>query len=523
MFRKSAVMTALLLATLSAQVFALGLGDIDMRSALNQPMDAVIELTSATAADIDDINVSLASLDDHSRAGLFKAAILADFRFTIEKNAAGMPVVRIRSDSLVREPYLEFMLELDWSRGRLLRQYTVLVDPPVIMPATPAVPVAPVTRQAAPAPRPVTRPPVAEPVRQPVAAPTTVDVAPAPETGDYGPIRRSETLWSIAEQIRPDREISIEQVMLALQRANPHAFEGNNINRLRRGVTLTVPSRDDILSMTSRAARAESQRQFKEWKTARARPAAPAAEAAPEAEASAAEQAEVEASAAGAVDEMQGESRLQLVAPETDAVSGDALPGVPATGDAVSGEKEIQQQLALATEEVVAERAQSRELQSRVGELEEQITTMKRLLELKDDELARLQQTLGADENLPGDESVAVVKDIMSDAAGEGEAGVEESAEAAETAGTGVTGLKDQEIPFPISRQQSTDQHQITRYTLKDPATPGRFTLRHSLDSRAIYQLLVTLPHVLHRGHRGGLGRTDQLHCQVAFDGLPVG
>lgn len=444
MFRKSAVMTALLLATLSAQVFALGLGDIDMRSALNQPMDAVIELTSATAADIDDINVSLASLDDHSRAGLFKAAILADFRFTIEKNAAGMPVVRIRSDSLVREPYLEFMLELDWSRGRLLRQYTVLVDPPVIMPATPAVPVAPVTRQAAPAPRPVTRPPVAEPVRQPVAAPTTVDVAPAPETGDYGPIRRSETLWSIAEQIRPDREISIEQVMLALQRANPHAFEGNNINRLRRGVTLTVPSRDDILSMTSRAARAESQRQFKEWKTARARPAAPAAEAAPEAEASAAEQAEVEASAAGAVDEMQGESRLQLVAPETDAVSGDALPGVPATGDAVSGEKEIQQQLALATEEVVAERAQSRELQSRVGELEEQITTMKRLLELKDDELARLQQTLGADENLPGDESVAVVKDIMSDAAGEGEAGVEESAEAAETAGTGVTGLKDQ-------------------------------------------------------------------------------
>ncbi len=257
MFRKTAVVTALLLATLSAQVFALGLGDIDMRSALNQPMDAVIELTSASAADIDDIDVSLASLDDHARAGLSKAAILADFRFTIEKNAAGKPVVRISSDSLVREPYLEFMLELDWSRGRLLRQYTVLVDPPVTMPATPAVPVAPVTR-AAPAPRPVTRPPVATPVQQPVAAPATVNVAPAPVTGDYGPIRRSETLWSIAERVRPDREISIEQVMLALQRANPHAFDGNNINRLRRGVTLTVPTRDDILSMSSRAARAES-------------------------------------------------------------------------------------------------------------------------------------------------------------------------------------------------------------------------------------------------------------------------
>ena len=267
-----AVVTALLLATLSAQVFALGLGDIDMRSALNQPMDAVIVLTSASAADIDDIKVSLASLDDHARAGLSKAAVLTDFRFTVEKNAAGKPVVRISSDSLVREPYLEFMLELDWSRGRLLRQYTVLVDPPVTMPATPAVPVAPVTRQAAPAPRPVTRPPVATPVQRPVAAPTTVDVAPTPVTGDYGPIRRSETLWSIAERVRPDREISIEQVMLALQRANPHAFDGNNINRLRRGVTLTVPTRDDILSMSSRAARAESRRQFEEWKTCKRSP-----------------------------------------------------------------------------------------------------------------------------------------------------------------------------------------------------------------------------------------------------------
>ncbi|MBT8121698.1 MAG: hypothetical protein KJO10_04100, partial [Gammaproteobacteria bacterium] len=141
-----------------------------------------------------------------------------------------------------------------------------------------------------------------------------------------------------------------------------------------------------------------------------------------------------------------------LVAPETDAVSGDALPGVPATGEAAPGEQGVRQQLALATEEVVAERAQSRELQSRVGELEEQITTMKRLLELKDDELARLQQTLGAEEGLPEEESLAVVEDIMSDTAGEVASGVEESAEAeseaatvvAETAETDATGLTDQ-------------------------------------------------------------------------------
>ena len=155
MFRKSVVAAAIFMASASTQLYALGLGDIDMRSALNQPMDAVIELTSATTADIEDIEVSLASLQDHARAGLSKAAILADFRFTVEKNAAGRPVVRVTSNSLVREPYLEFLLELDWSRGRLLRQYTVLVDPPVTMPAAePVVPATPVSRAATPAPAP---------------------------------------------------------------------------------------------------------------------------------------------------------------------------------------------------------------------------------------------------------------------------------------------------------------------------------------------------------------------------------
>ena len=164
MFRQTVHVAAMLLILVTPRAFALGMGDIDMRSALNQPMDAVIELTSASTTNLDDIKVSLASLEAHNRTGMTKAAILADFKFTVEKNAAGKAVIRISSDQLVREPYLEFLLEMDWPRGRLLRQYTVLVDPPVTMPAEAPTPAAPVSRAAAPAPAP--RSPAPAPVRR---------------------------------------------------------------------------------------------------------------------------------------------------------------------------------------------------------------------------------------------------------------------------------------------------------------------------------------------------------------------
>ena len=388
MFRQTVLTAAMLLVLASPRAFALGMGDIDMRSALNQPMDAVIELTSANTTNLDDIRVSLASLEAHKRTGMTKAAILADFKFTVEKNAAGKAVIRISSDTLVREPYLEFLLELDWPRGRLLRQYTVLVDPPVTMPAAAPTPAAPVRRA-------VTAPATAS------APPPSVSAPVQPTADSYGPVRRNETLWSIASQLRPDDGVSIEQVMLALQRANPQAFEGGNINRLQQGVTLDVPSREDMVSISRREASAESSRQYAEWQESRGQPSSVAATQ-PDAAADETDTAASETGSTAADDatRMATETRLQLTAPEADAVTGAAVPGDPLSGEPSDDPETLQQQLTLAAEEVAAERAQSQELQSQVSELEEQITTMQRLLELKDNELARLQQTLG-EEPLP--------------------------------------------------------------------------------------------------------------------------
>ena len=386
MFRKMAVLAALLVLT-APRLFALGLGEINMQSALNQPMQAVINLTSSAGTPIETIKVSLASLEAHQRAGLTKAAVLANFKFTVEQAQSGNAVVRVTSTDPVREPYLEFLLQLDWPNGRLLRQYTVLIDPPVTMPATPAVPPAPVaqaaTRPATPAPVRQPRPPVA----RPSAAPATVTVAPA-ATDEYGPIRRSETLWSIAERVRPDNGITMHQMMLALLRANPEAFLNGNMNQLRAGSTLKVPERDEIVAFSAREALAETRRQYNEWKSdSEATETSPAAEAPDAGVVPATAQADA------------ARARLQLVAPEGDAVEGAAMPGDPETASGKSGSvADLTQQLALATEEAEAGKAQSRELQSRVDELEEQIETMKRLLELKDNALAGLQnEVAGAD------------------------------------------------------------------------------------------------------------------------------
>jgi pilus assembly protein FimV len=427
MFRKSAVAAALLLVSVVSDSFALGLGEIDMQSALNQPMRAVIDLTSAAGTDLSQVKVSIASAEAHQRAGLTRSRVLGNFRFKVEADDRGQAVIRISSTDTIHEPFLEFMLELSWPNGRLMRQYTVLVDPPLTMPAAPAIPATPVssTLQATPI--------AAEPARRstasrPVTTTTRAPAASSPggySASSYGPVKRSETLWTIARQVRPDSGISMEQMMLALQRANPGAFLNNNINNLMAGATLTIPSREEIVSISAREARDEANRQNQAWKTGTTTTADVAAEETAK-ETPVAEAAPAVAAAEEPAPDVMTESRLQLTAPEDDTVQAAATAGDPQADATESGSSNIEQQLALATESAEANRAQSEELQSRVTELEEQLQTMKRLLELKDDELASMQNQQAA---AVAEETPTPAEAEVDAAAGPEEAGT--SAEAA--------------------------------------------------------------------------------------------
>ena len=391
MLKKSAVAAALFFIAVSSNVVAMGLGAIDMQSGLNQPMNAVINLTSASGTDLSDIKVSIASKEAHDRTGLSKNRILSDFSFTVERDNRGNTFIRVTSTDTVHEPFIEFLLELQWPNGRLLREYTVLVDPPVMMPATPATPVAPVRR----APAPVAQAPVRQSrptSSRPVTAP--VRTAAAPSANSYGPVRRNETLWDIAKRTRPGNDISVDQMMHALLRENPRAFVNNNINRLKAGATLNIPDRNTIAAITASEAIAESRRQAQEWQDGKTAPVQESEPVAP-------------ADESVAEPEVTTDSRLQLTAPEDEAVTGAAT---ASTGDPLSAEgqtaTEMSKQLALASEEAEASKAESQELQSRVSDLEKQVETMKRLLELKDDALAGMQDQVVADEQAEMPETV---------------------------------------------------------------------------------------------------------------------
>ena len=136
--RKLATAAAVGLALASNGAFALGLGDIDMQSALNQPMNAEIPLTAVQAGELDGMIVQLADEDAFARAGIERSSVLTDLRFSVDRSGA-RPVIRVTSPRAVTEPFLNFLLEVDWPQGRMVREYTVLLDPPVFMTQGPSV------------------------------------------------------------------------------------------------------------------------------------------------------------------------------------------------------------------------------------------------------------------------------------------------------------------------------------------------------------------------------------------------
>jgi pilus assembly protein FimV len=279
---------------LASQAWALGLGDIRLSSALNEPLRAEIELLAATPEELNNLTIQLASQETFQRYDLERPLFLTRVQFQIVKSGrADGNVVRITSSEPVTEPFITFLVEAAWSRGRLLREYTLLLDPPTFAPPPATQATQPVTAptRAAPAdsgqiqrqapqqeapPPPPARPPVQAPVRQPVqstppsqpetAAPTpTPAEAPAatfePDDSFGQPefdttaggdllIQRGDTLWGITQRVRPDSRLTINQTMLAIYEANPEAFEGN-INRMKAGASLRIPSADDIFRIDS--------------------------------------------------------------------------------------------------------------------------------------------------------------------------------------------------------------------------------------------------------------------------------
>lgn len=382
MKRRVAYASALVLLWQAPMVWALGLGDVELRSNLHEPLEVRIELVSPRADDLDNLQVGLAATEHFERHGLERRALHGELEFEVIEDG-GRHYVQITTHDPVQEPHLSFLVEADWPSGRLLREYTLLIDPPAFGPGEAEAGESPVVEgdaeEVAPDPEPQPEPasePTAEPEPEPEPEPSPEPVAEEtdpvaqaePQTGRYGPVERNQTLWEIADRLRPEG-VSVNQMMLALFEANPAAFE-DNINYLHQDAVLRVPERAEIERIGATAATSEVREHNEEWRAQTRVAEAPEAE--PE------------------------EDELRLVAPGDEE---DEAEGVGVGTEEYQEEiAELESELDTVRDERDRAEEDAGELEQRVGELESELEEMRSLVELRDEQLAELQRQLPEDE-----------------------------------------------------------------------------------------------------------------------------
>ncbi|AXO87708.1 peptidoglycan-binding protein [Pseudomonas parafulva] len=327
--RKLVLAIAAASALSSGMANALGLGELTLKSAQNQPLDAEIELLDVRDLTPAEVAPSLAPAEEFAKAGVTLPAYLQDLSFTPVINPNGRSVLRVTSSKPLPEPVIKFLVQVMWPQGRLLRDYSVALDAP----------------QAA------------------TAAPAQGTVNPATTAGSYT-TRQRDTLWQIAA--RNTQGGSIQQTMLAIQALNPDAFIGNNINQLKTGQVLRLPDQQQIRAIPQGEAIREVAEQYAAWREGR--------RLGPRAR-------QLDATRRGAADAApariaQGDN-LRLVSPNNQGAANDA--------------KALSDKLAVAQESLDTSRRDNEELQSRMTDLQSQLDKLQRLIELKNDQLARLQ------------------------------------------------------------------------------------------------------------------------------------
>ncbi|HXF17741.1 MAG TPA: FimV/HubP family polar landmark protein [Burkholderiales bacterium] len=410
-------------------------------SALGEPLKAEVELV-AEKNEIGSLAVRLANREAFERAGLTYTSLVAGIKATVEKRGSGEPYVQLVSTQPITEPFVDLLIELTWSSGRISREFTALLDPPAVIAerqkqnaAAPEVRAAPKTQQAdavaVPPPSETTKPEVPKPeVSQPEAEKTeapqaTSSAQPVPETAPapppasappapvetiggsqptlfgegsalpsgahsaamadaYGPVRSGDTLGKIALATKPP-EFTLEQMLVLLTRNNPRAFSGKNMNRLKTGKILHLPTSDELASLSPAEASKEVKIQARDWRAYREQLAASAAQSMPadqQAEQSAAGKVGASTQEKAASPAEQPKEVLKLSKNEPSA-------GVPGSDAKASA------RIRALEEEVVAREKAVKESDSRVAKLEKQITDLKALLEMKSKSMADQQKPPG--------------------------------------------------------------------------------------------------------------------------------
>lgn len=408
-----AAAAALLLSVLSFAAQAAGLGRLTVLSSLGQPFRGEIDLVSVKKEELASLTARIASPDAFRQADLPFTAYVSNLKLAVEKRPNGDLYVKVSAAQPLNEPFIDFLVELAWTSGRLVRSYTALVDPPAVgdeksdtaqaepaaaAPAPAAEPASkaaePATEVKASAPPAVEAAPLpAEPKSEPAPAPAEAAApAPAPAKAaasegisDYK-VKRGDTLAKIARANRP-ADVSLEQMLVLLYRDNPDAFDGKNMNRLRAGRVLRLPDATEVGSVSADEARKEVKVQAANWNAYREKlaAAAPALEEAPS-----------RASAGKVTTKVEEKAAPSLEPPKEVLKLSKGEPAKAGAAPAAKDGKASQDQVRALEEEVASKGKAVADANERIAQLEKQIKDMQALVEMKSKGMADLQKAAPA-------------------------------------------------------------------------------------------------------------------------------
>ncbi len=336
--------------------YPLGLGKLTVESYVGQPLVARIELLSPNKEDLDSLSAKIADPSLYRQNNLQYQGVLSRSRVTLERGPGDTAFLKVTSGTPVTEPYLDLLVDVNWASGRVVRDYTFLLDPPGSV-APPVEPITPLRAGSAP------------PAERPQSARPTA-AAPAPSgQGDSYEVKRGDTLSKIAKEYKPET-VTLDQMLVALFKSNSNAFDGANMNRLRSGAIISIPNAVEASAESAQEATKVVRVQAADWRTYRDRVAG----AAPMAD-------EGANRAAGGKIGTAVQERTPAAQPGADQlrVSKDAGTG---KGSGVA-------------ETNAAQAAQLREAQSRIADLEKTLKDLQRAIELKNQTMAQLQTQAG--------------------------------------------------------------------------------------------------------------------------------
>jgi len=389
---KGGIAIALLLG-IAAVAQAAGLGKLTVTSALGQPLNAEIDLVSLQQGEAEALNARVAPPEAYRDARIEYGGSLRLLRFAVEKRANGQSFVKVTSVGPINEPFLDVLIEVSWPQGRVMREYPILLDPPGYAQGNASPPAVAASPPPTTTARVESTPPAATPAAT-SSEPTTSSVAPsgspsastempASSGGEgtqagsdtYGPVQKGETLRKIAEQVKPST-VSMEQMLVSLYRQNQQAFSGNNMNRLKAGQILKVPTADEAAAVEQKEANKEIRTQVADWKSYRENVAGGVSTLPPRAESSSAASGKISTAAVTPPPPPSSGGSEVLKLSKSDS-------GGKAGGAASKGGGDNQARVNALQEEVIAKDKALKESQSRVADLEKQIRDMQRLMDLK--------------------------------------------------------------------------------------------------------------------------------------------